>query len=64
MIENKFKDIKIVILGKSLVGKSTLIHKYINNIIPPDHDTAFIYQFKTEVNDEGKSLLLGKNILN
>ena len=40
-------SIKLVLLGKYLVGKSALTHRYISDKFPTEHDTTLEDQYKT-----------------
>jgi GTPase SAR1 family protein len=61
---NKESDIKIAVLGASLVGKSALTYRFINNMFPTDHDTTIEDTYRFKLNIDGKDFLLGKNLLN
>ena len=51
-------NIKLVILGKSLVGKSALTYRFINDQFPKDHDTTIEDQYKVSVVIDGLNILL------
>ena len=51
-------EIKLVILGKSLVGKSALTYRFINDQFPKDHDTTIEDQYKVSTNIDGFNCLL------
>ena len=54
--EDVLKDttqIKIVVLGKSLVGKSALTYRFISDKFPTEHDTTVEDQYKTIANVDG-----------
>ena len=42
--------IKLVVLGKSLVGKSALTYRFISDKFPEEHDTTVEDQYKTLIN--------------
>ena len=44
---------KLVVLGKSLVGKSALTFRFINDQFPKEHDTTIEDQYKTTTNIDG-----------
>ena len=46
-------DIKITVLGNTLVGKSALTYRYISNKFPEDHDTTIEDQYKITSKIEG-----------
>ena len=46
-------DIKITVLGNTLVGKSALTYRYISNKFPEDHDTTIEDQYKIKSTIEG-----------
>ena len=46
-------DIKITVLGNTLVGKSALTYRYISNKFPEDHDTTIEDQYKIKNTIEG-----------
>jgi len=54
------EEIKIAVLGKSLVGKSALTYRFINDIFPTDHDTTIEDQYRIDTNIEGIECMLGK----
>ena len=41
--------IKLVVLGKSLVGKSALTYRFISDKFPTEHDTTVEDQYKTVI---------------
>jgi small GTP-binding protein len=51
-------EIKLVILGRSLVGKSALTFRFINDQFPKDHDTTIEDQYKFNINIDGTNCLL------
>ena len=51
-------EIKLVILGKSLVGKSALTYRFINDQFPKEHDTTIEDQYKVSTVIDGISCLL------
>jgi GTPase SAR1 family protein len=55
------QDLKIAVLGKSLVGKSALTYRFINDRFPTDHDTTIEDQYRINLNIEGVECMLGKN---
>jgi GTPase SAR1 family protein len=61
--ENKVQDIKIAVLGKSLVGKSALTYRFINDKFPKDHDTTIEDQYRIDVNIESYDCRLGKVLI-
>ncbi len=52
-VEKELVTIKIVVLGKSLVGKSAITYRFISDKFPTEHDTTVEDQYKTiaTVND-------------
>ena len=49
-VDDKKKEvIKLVVLGKSLVGKSALTYRFISDKFPTEHDTTVEDQYKTIV---------------
>ena len=50
---NEAVKIKIVILGKALVGKSALTYRFISDKFLTDHDTTIEDQYKTRVTVNG-----------
>ena len=55
---DKQVQIKLVILGKSLVGKSALTYRFINDQFPKDHDTTIEDQYKVSTNIDGINCLV------
>lgn len=53
-------ELKIAVLGKSLVGKSALTYRLINDKFPTDHDTTIEDQYRINVNLEDTECKLGK----
>ena len=51
-------DAKLVILGKSLVGKSALTFRFINDQFPKDHDTTIEDQYKITMTIDGNEIKL------
>ena len=51
-------DVKLVILGKSLVGKSALTYRFINDQFPKEHDTTIEDQYKINMTIDGYNCLL------
>ena len=49
---------KLVVLGKSLVGKSALTFRFINDQFPKEHDTTIEDQYKTTTNIDGYQVKL------
>ena len=56
-------EVKIAVLGKSLVGKSALTYRFINDKFPTEHDTTIEDQYKINLNIEGIQCRLGKFII-
>jgi GTPase SAR1 family protein len=56
-------ELKIAVLGKSLVGKSALTYRFINDKFPTEHDTTIEDQYRVEVSIEGFDCRLGKSYL-
>jgi GTPase SAR1 family protein len=52
-------ELKIAVLGKSLVGKSALTYRFINDKFPTEHDTTIEDQFRVNVAIEGIDCRLG-----
>ena len=46
-------NIKIAVLGKSLVGKSALTYRFINDKFPEEHDTTIEDQYSLPIEIEG-----------
>jgi small GTP-binding protein len=46
-------DLKIAVLGKSLVGKSALTYRFINDKFPDEHDTTIEDQYRVNVAIDG-----------
>jgi len=55
------QDLKIAVLGKSLVGKSALTYRFINDRFPTEHDTTIEDQYRINLNIEGVECMLGKH---
>ena len=55
---DKHVQIKLVILGKSLVGKSALTYRFINDQFPKDHDTTIEDQYKVSTQIDGFNCLV------
>ena len=51
-------NIKLVILGKALVGKSALTYRFINDQFPKEHDTTIEDQYKVSITLDEKNILL------
>ena len=60
---NKLHEFKIAVLGKSLVGKSALTFRFINDKFPTEHDTTIEDQYRIDVNIEGYDCRLGIYLL-
>ena len=56
----KAVELKIAVLGKSLVGKSALTYRFINDKFPHEHDTTIEDQYRMNLNIEGTECMLGK----
>ena len=52
------KIIKLVVLGKSLVGKSALTYRFINDTFPTEHDTTVEDQYKINASVDGIDIVL------
>jgi GTPase SAR1 family protein len=52
-------DLKIAVMGKSLVGKSALTYRFINDKFPNEHDTTIEDQYRVNVTIEGFDCRLG-----
>ena len=52
-IDNESVEIKLAVLGKTLVGKSALTYRYISNKFPTEHDTTIEDQYKVNNNIDG-----------
>jgi GTPase SAR1 family protein len=57
-------ELKIAVLGKTLVGKSALTFRFINDRFPTEHDTTIEDQYRVNVNIEGVDCRLGKFRIN
>jgi GTPase SAR1 family protein len=55
----KVHDIRLAVLGKSLVGKSALTYRFINDKFPKDHDTTIEDQYRIDINIESYNCCLG-----
>ena len=51
-------EIKLVILGRSLVGKSALTYRFINDQFPKEHDTTIEDQYKLNMSIDGYNCIL------
>lgn len=49
---------KLVVLGKSLVGKSALTYRFINDQFPKEHDTTIEDQYKINMTIDGTNCVL------
>ena len=56
--EEKATQVKVVVLGKSLVGKSALTYRFISDKFPEEHDTTVEDQYKTFANIDGEQFEL------
>lgn len=56
-------ELKIAVLGKSLVGKSALTYRFINDKFPTEHDTTIEDQYRVEVTIENLDCRLGTYFL-
>jgi GTPase SAR1 family protein len=56
---NEAHEVKIAVLGKSLVGKSALTYRFINDKFPTEHDTTIEDQYKINLNIDGVQCRLG-----
>jgi len=45
---NQDPELKIAVLGKSLVGKSALTYRFINDKFPTEHDTTIEDQYRVD----------------
>ncbi len=59
--ESEAHELKIAVLGKSLVGKSALTYRFINDKFPTEHDTTIEDQYKINLTIEGIQCRLGKS---
>ena len=50
---NSTKQIKVAVLGKSLVGKSAITYRFISDKFPEEHDTTVEDQYKTVITIDG-----------
>lgn len=57
--EETMYELKIAVLGKSLVGKSALTYRFINDKFPNEHDTTIEDQYRVNVCIEGLDCRLG-----
>ena len=53
--QNSKDQIKVAVLGKSLVGKSALTYRFISDKFPTEHDTTVEDQYKTIISIDGKN---------
>ena len=51
-------ELKLVILGRSLVGKSALTYRFINDQFPKEHDTTIEDQYKLNMSIDGYNCIL------
>ena len=51
-------EVKLVILGRSLVGKSALTYRFINDQFPKEHDTTIEDQYKLNMTIDGYNCML------
>ena len=52
--QNNPNSIKIAVLGKGVVGKSSLTYRFINYDAPKDHDPTIEDRYKSSLNIDGK----------
>lgn len=57
--EPQVYELKIAVIGKSLVGKSALTYRFINDKFPTEHDTTIEDQYRVNVAIEGFDCRLG-----
>lgn len=57
---NPICELKIAVLGKTLVGKSALTFRFISDKFPNEHDTTIEDQYRVNVNIENVDCRLGK----
>jgi GTPase SAR1 family protein len=53
------KEFKIAVLGRSLVGKSALTFRFINDKFPTEHDTTIEDQYRIDMIIDGYDCRLG-----
>ncbi len=58
--ESQVYELKIAVMGKSLVGKSALTYRFINDKFPEEHDTTIEDQYRVNVTIEDFDCRLGK----
>jgi GTPase SAR1 family protein len=61
--ETQVYELKIAVLGKSLVGKSALTYRFINDKFPTEHDTTIEDQYRVNVKIENFDCRLGKQVI-
>jgi len=61
--ESDVHELKIAVLGKSLVGKSAITYRFINDKFPTEHDTTIEDQYKINLNIENIKCRLGNNLI-
>jgi GTPase SAR1 family protein len=61
--ETTVYELKIAVLGKSLVGKSALTYRFINDKFPTEHDTTIEDQYRVNVKIENFDCRLGKQFI-
>jgi len=54
MSENEIINVKLAVLGKSLVGKSALTYRYICDKFPTEHDTTVEDQYRVNMTIDDK----------
>ncbi len=57
------KKLKLTVLGKGMVGKSSLTYRFINYNTPKDHDATIEDKYKTVVEIGGVPCEIGKKKL-
>lgn len=57
--EKQISKLKISVLGKGTVGKSSLTYRFINYNTPKDHDPTIEDKYKTVIDIAGHTVELG-----
>jgi GTPase SAR1 family protein len=58
------QPLKVTILGKGVVGKSSLTYRFINHTTPDCHDSTIEDRYKTVIEIEGTPFEIGILLIN